>query len=168
MQHREDQMHTLVNLTPHDIVVYDREGKTVVRRYERSGYVCSVTEVDAFAETGGSARVIDGIQVLRPAIQTGLSHVPNNHRPDVIVSQITAQYIVSHWDKYANNFGRVFVPGTSPVLSVRDDKGQITGTKALIEYQARPPVQSFMRADDPLFQGIFRDPAVRQQFQLDK
>lgn len=134
---QQSSIQTLVNLTPHDIVVYDRDGHTVVRRYERSGYTCFVTEQDANPELGGSARIIDGIQVLRPSVQTGLSYVPPDRHTDVIVSQITAQYIMSNWQRYENNFGRIFVPGTSPALSVRDGKGQIVGTKALIEYFTR-------------------------------
>lgn len=130
-------LQSLVNLTPHDIVVYDRDGNSVVRRYERSGFTCFVTESDANAECGGSARVIDGIQVLRPSVQTGLSYLPTSGlERDVIVSQITAQYIVTHWEKYKGIFRRIFVPGTSMALSVRDGKGQIVGTKALIEYSA--------------------------------
>jgi len=134
MEHRES-LQTLVNLTPHDIVVYDREGKTVLRRYERSGHTCSVVEKDPAEETGGSVKIIEGMQVLRPRVQTGLSYAPEDCRPDVIVSQITAQYIVSNWTWFRKYFGSVFTPATDMTYSVRDDRGQIIGTKALIQYK---------------------------------
>lgn len=138
MQHRDDQMHTLVNLTPHDIVVYDPTGRTVVRRYERSGNQCFVEERDPFEEMGGTApQLIDGIQVVRPRWRVGLSYTPDKGA-EVIVSQITAQFISDNWKDYYHIFKRVYVPATDPKYCVRDDKGQIIGTKALVQWCPAP------------------------------
>lgn len=158
-------MHTLVNLTPHDIVVYDPSGKLVVRRYERSGNQCFVEERDPFEEMGGCSKIVDGIQVIRPRWRVGLTYTPESGA-EVIVSQITAQYIWDNWHKFHDIFKRVYVPATDPEYCVRDDKGQIVGTKALVQW-CPPATESFVRPTDPLFQGIFQDPAVRQQFSLD-
>ncbi len=122
----------LVNLCPHNIVVYDKAGDTVLATFTHTGEPLRLIEdkVPAcpyFIHVNG-ARVPVGV----PPRYTGLSHsiAPG---VSIIVPQLVAQYIVDHEADFAH-VRAVYCPNTGPANVVRDKQGVIVGTKQLVLY----------------------------------
>jgi len=121
-----------INCTPHDIVIVDDE-KKVVRKYEtcdREVRLHAAEQKPMPFQTLGvpvvSRQVFDG--VLWPAVDR---HIEDGSW--LLVSMPVGEYIAAnpeacrHW---------VFGPDTGPGAVVRDQRGQIIGTKRLVFYCA--------------------------------
>lgn len=110
-----------VNLSPHDILVYEYDRKTVRHVFKSSGPSLRLEE-------GAKRKTVwlkaaPGVKVpcnLGGAQHSGLNRaVPEG---PVIVSDLVARYLVEHGFKYA-----IFTPDTNPASSVRDSEGKIVG-----------------------------------------
>ncbi len=120
-----------VNMTPHDICVYDNEEKTVIITFPASGYVCrctSETPESQLPDRGG----IPMIEAPRFRDVEGLP--PSVSAPDVLVSMPVGEFLRDHPDWYR---GAVLGPDTGPGYAVRDDGGAIRGTTRLVLYKYR-------------------------------
>lgn len=111
-------MSKIVNVTPHEIVVFDQEGKNVIMRIPPSGIIARVTT------TQQKVGEINGI----PIFKTFYDKVENLPDP-----QPNTIYIVSSLVLQALGGSRsdVVAPDTG-TGAVRDSSGKIVGTKAFI------------------------------------
>jgi len=106
----------IVNLTPHDVRIYDAEGKNVIRTFPASGTVARVKstteivgEVDGIAVAKSTFGEIEGL----PAPQPGTKY---------IVSLLVLQAAARQRDDLIG-------PDTGPGSVVRDENGQIIGVR---------------------------------------
>lgn len=120
----------MLNLCPHDIVIYDSAGGSVIATFPHA------------ETTSGPLRLIESrpeqmgfvpgtlVPVYSPSMYIGLSYEP---RPAsaIIVSQLVAQYMKQ---SCAYPSVTVYTPDTGPSGVVRDAKGTIIGTKCLLRY----------------------------------
>ena len=110
----------ILNLTPHDINIYDPNGERIIKTYERSGIVARVNTVRQYFTK------IDGVPVYRISygnIEGVPKYEPNTY---IIVSLIVAQALIlinSPW------IGHILDPDTSPQGVVRSKEGKILGVK---------------------------------------
>lgn len=114
----------LVNLTPHEVVVYDLMGREVVLRLLPSGSVARATE-----QTVQHGDVM-GVPVVKTTMGdvTGVSHGHGSF----IVSALVGQ-------KLADQIKRaVYSPDTGPESVVRDPQGKILGVRRLRVYLPGP------------------------------
>ncbi len=123
----------LTNWTPHDIVVYDDAGKSIIMTYKASGQVARV-DVGMQLKLG---ELHPGIPVIEAQDFDKGTLVISNSEEDgrapygILVSMPVGDFLA----KYPGMFcGPVYGPDTSPVGVIRDDKGQIKGTKRLVCY----------------------------------
>lgn len=121
-----------INHTPHAIVVYS--GEKIIHTFPPIAPVLRLQEDDAFKwkftalQTEGSS----SIPVTGPPVYIGVSHAVNGN---ILVSQLVGQYLRDHPEtKKDYAIGSVYVPDTGPGGVVRNDKGEIVGTKRLIKY----------------------------------
>ena len=115
----------IINLTPHDIVIYDESGERVIATIPRSSVVARVTTIK---RPSGLLRYGDAEIPLYRIEYGGVDGLPPEPEPGVcyIVSMITAEAAPSSFR------GRLLVPDTSPGSVVRDEAGRIKGVRALI------------------------------------
>ena len=125
----------MINCTPHDVHVYDEAGKEIQVTYPRSDYVLRLiqkpqTEVGPLTAPNG--RIISVYSPQEFGDVEGLPSYESGHCPDILVSLLVGQRLRENgaWP------GGVFGPDTG-TGAVRDEKGQIIGTKWLIQYSAR-------------------------------
>lgn len=122
------QTHTMQNLTPHDIHVYDDNGDDIVFTVPRSEHCARLTECDPIVV--GSLG--NGVPVIRAPIYSGVTGIPF---PDVgqtiVVSMPVGHYIQSGKMSWS---GPVYGPDTSVTGCVRDEFGRIVGTKRFVQY----------------------------------
>lgn len=106
----------IINLTPHDICVYDADGKHIIRTYPASG---TVARVKSTTEIVGE---IDGIAIARSAFGA-IEGLPD--------PQPGTTYIVSLLVLQAASGKRddLIGPDTGPGSVVRDENGQIVGVR---------------------------------------
>jgi len=110
---------TLVNLTPHDIVIYHEDGKTVKLVIRASGQVARAT---ARRKKIGE---INGIPVYRNEFSE-VEGLPKPKRGVIyIVSSLVQQALKLRGIKRKD----IVSPDTSPEGVVRDKNGRILGTK---------------------------------------
>jgi hypothetical protein len=106
----------IINLTPHDIKVYDAEGKNVIRTYPASDQVARVKSKAAVVGE------VDGI----PVVETRFSEITGlpDEQPDTvyIVSLLVLQAMEGDRDD-------LIAPDTGPGSVVRDENGQIIGVR---------------------------------------
>jgi len=110
----------ILNLTPHDINIFDPSGENIIKVYEKSGITARVNTIRQYFTK------IDGVPVYR--ISYGNIEGIPKYEPDtyIIVSLIVAQALIlvnSPW------IGHILVPDTSPEGVVRDKNGRILGVK---------------------------------------
>ncbi len=106
-----------VNLTPHEIVIFDNEGKNIIKRIPPSGQVARVSvKRTKVAEIGGV-----------PVFRTEYGEVEGLPEP-----KEGTVYIVSILVLQALRGRRkdVIAPDTSPQSVIRDDQGRIKGVRA--------------------------------------
>lgn len=109
----------IINLTPHDVVIVDNEGKEI-KRFPKSGDVAIVkTKSVPIGELNGV-----------PVVQTKYEEIEGLPDP-----QEGTAYIASVVVAQALNGARqdVYAPDTNPGSVVRDDKGNIIGVKRLTQ-----------------------------------
>lgn len=116
------------NLTPHSVIVFGSDQKTVL-------FTVEPEEGGALRLEQGETRAVfylevgDGVKVpcnSGPAVYAGLNREPPNN--SVIVSEIVARHLVETGFAYP-----VFIPDTNPESVVRDG-GRILGVTAITLY----------------------------------
>lgn len=120
----------ILNLTPHDIVLYKEDRKTVLVVFQKQKYPVRLVETFATA----ACPEIGNIPVVGRPKYNGLEHMPQEKNVAVIVSALVADYIVSHCP---NHFLHVFTPDTGPKGVDRNADGVIIGTTRLVHYVSR-------------------------------
>lgn len=109
----------LVNLTPHDIVIYDEDGETVKTVIKASGEVARVTVVRK------KVGEINGIPVYKNTFGK-VDGLPKPKRGTYyIVSILVQQAVRAHGSKRKD----LLSPDTTPEGVVRDKNGKIIGVK---------------------------------------
>lgn len=119
-------MDKILNLCPHDVNVYV-DGK--LRFHFPPANAKNPLRLNQ--EEAKLSVDDDDLPVTSPPIYTGLNFKPEPGSR-VIVSQIVAVHLEAHQNEY--KLKNVYSPDSSPEGGVRDDKGQISGTKRLIKY----------------------------------
>ncbi|MCS7002272.1 MAG: hypothetical protein NZ518_05420 [Dehalococcoidia bacterium] len=120
----------MVNLTPHEITIFDAAGRAVLARFLPHGTAPRLTEatVDAPAvEIGGCS-----IPVVKTTFGelVGFPDVPP--AAIIIVNPLIAERV-------ASRLGRtLYAPDTGPASVVRDAGGQIIGVRRLRRYDPAP------------------------------
>jgi hypothetical protein len=134
----------LVNCTPHEIVIFDQDGKTVMHRFPPSKYTVRVNKEPGrrALEYTKSLGIIPVTSKTVPGAFIG--DLPEDK--DVIVSLAVAEAGEYHLrDTFRGFFGNrrgVFIPDTGPEIKdpetraktggVRDESGAIVGTYNLV------------------------------------
>lgn len=123
MQLCHEIQQSYINLCPHDIVLsleditFEFKTTRCLRLVEKEGNVLP--------------NEYELVPVLSPPEYIGLNFTPEPGSR-IIVSQLVAQYLKEHQETF--KLGAVYAPDTGPRGAVRDDKGQIIGTKRLIKF----------------------------------
>lgn len=116
------------NHTPHSIVLY--KDNVVVYTFPVSTSILRLVEI-----TPPETQILMGdtyITVSSPPYYARLSHAVSG---DILVSQVVAQHLMDNPDvKKYNNIQSIYCPDTGPNGAVRNEKGEIIGTKRLIKY----------------------------------
>lgn len=138
----------ILNCTPHDVCLYDAEGKNKVHTFARSGTVPRLEqepqkELGKLTLPNGVAITIVSPQKFKDV--EGLPAYESPEKcPDIIVSMLVGQRLqeTGKWP------GAVYGPDMGKTGEVRSPEGQIIGTKVLIQYcarkvfeQTKPPVE---------------------------
>ena len=126
------KLNNAVNLTPHDVVLFDSIGKEELMTFKASGKTLRVD----FSESKVSKAIIAGsvVEVAhapRAPKSTNWDDLPDEIRraPAIIVSAMTADVVWPTMDPVL-----VFVPDSGPESVVRDDGGKILGVKRFLLY----------------------------------
>jgi len=130
----------LLNLTPHNIVVYPNDETKKLIMYAKSGVVARLnTRKQAILEV-----LEDGCPVYEPQDFSSISpkYPPKDKfkksMRGVIVSMPVAQWLCdtdgNGLDRVYAEWGEIFCADTGPDGAIRDDKGIIIGTKRLVRY----------------------------------
>ena len=119
----------LVNLTPHDVVLFSTEGDEVIATIPASGTVARVAVEHRISESV----VFDGFSVDIVNTEYGrVANLPDEDGPTYIVSSIVLMAI-------GDTRSDVVAPDTSSVSVVRDNEGRIVGvrrfTRSVIDTQ---------------------------------
>lgn len=110
---------TVINLTPHDVVIVNSDGQEI-KRYPATGQTVRVNSEDRELAS------VDGVSVVR-TVYTDVDGLPEP-KPNTI-------YLVSVLVQQALGGKRadVYTPDTGPKSVVRDEKGQIIGVRRLMQ-----------------------------------
>lgn len=106
----------IINLTPHDVHVYDAEGKRIIRTYPASGIVA---RVKSSTEIVGE---VDGIPVAR----TAFGEIEGLPDPQSDTKYIASLLVLQ---AAAGKRDDLIGPDTGPGSVVRDESGQIVGVR---------------------------------------
>jgi hypothetical protein len=124
-------MEAIINCTPHDCHLYDKDGTTVIKTFPASGNTVRLKEERGQApDMTGTA--IGAYPVVAAPSFTGVEGLPDDKTGTIIVSMPVGQYIQTHPDLW---LGTVVGPDSGNDGAVRD-KGQILGTKRFVIYKA--------------------------------
>lgn len=106
----------IINLTPHDVHIYDAEGKNVIATYPASG---TVARVKSMTEIVGE---VNGVAIAKSTFGE-IEGLPDP-QPDTkyIVSLLVLQAAAGKRDDLIG-------PDTGPGSVVRDENGQIIGVR---------------------------------------
>ena len=129
---------SLTNWTPHDINIYDKDGKNLILTIKKSDVIarlcsknqtlttCTIDNIDIPIISKNNFSGLIGTNIIENCCDV------NN----VIVSMPVAEYLFQeHWDE--NCFmqcSNVFIPDSGPDSAVRDKFGQIIGVKRLMRF----------------------------------
>lgn len=119
------------NHTPHDIIIY-KDGN-VVASFPPSTPILRLTQTTQ-SHTHEIQLVMgnNSITIASPPQYVGLSDAVSG---DILVSQLVAQWLVDHPDvQKFHGITSIYSPDTGPGGVVRNEKGEIIGTKKLIKY----------------------------------
>jgi len=129
----DGRMYDVVNLTPHDLVLYGQDGRLLVS-IPRSGMLLRIIPYDEHVGDVRLGLTSDiRIQVSRLSY-SGMQYPYIPRKTEVwIVSSVAVHYAREHGIPSELD-GRVilFAPDTSPGMVVRDATGRILGVKGLI------------------------------------
>jgi|GEM_PF-1105281 len=126
----------IVNLTPHEVIVFSTKNDSVLARFPPAGPVARVKVKESLIGSMGNI----------PLVKTSYSNVsglPEKPEPDTlyIVSLLVAQALEGdpEWS------GRLLVPNTGPTSlgAVRDEKGRIRAS-ARSSFSSSPLFLSFL------------------------
>lgn len=106
----------IVNLTPHDVHVYDENAQNIIRTYPASG---TVARVKSSTEIVGE---VDGVPVARTAFGEIEGLLEPQQDTKYIVSLLVLQAAAGKRDD-------LLAPDTGPQSAVRDESGQIIGVR---------------------------------------
>lgn len=130
----------LLNLTPHNIVVYPEDEQSKLIMYERSGVIGRLNTAEQVYE----GRLGDGCLVYSTQQFTGVfpERVPETidkcARRGVIVSMPMAQWMVANVDRLDESWRNVeiYSSDTGTKGAVRDEHGKLIGTRRLVCYRS--------------------------------
>lgn len=108
-----------VNLTPHTLVVYDKDSKHVIRKIPPSGTIARVSTRKEQLEP------VDGIPVSR----TVFGDVEGIPEPREDTLYVVSSIVASHTSR-----DDVVAPDTSDDSVVRNEEGQIIGVRAFQKF----------------------------------
>jgi hypothetical protein len=122
------------NCTPHDIVLYEADGKTVKRTFPKRDFVL---RLDQAAPNVAPFQNL-GVPVVEPPAFSHHGAKDMLNANDDITSETLLIVSMVVGDFFANKDSQwwMFGPDTGPDGVVRDEKGQIIGTKRLVFYTA--------------------------------
>jgi hypothetical protein len=116
-----------VNYCPHDIHVYNEKNEKI------HTFKCKPVSIRLIETEGDVVETLRGdegeISAKTPSMYMGLTRMPEER--SIICSQVVAQFLVEH---RMSGIDHCYVPDTGPKGSVRNEKGEIIGTKRLIKY----------------------------------
>jgi hypothetical protein len=119
------------NFMPHELVVYSADGARELFRAPASGNVARLTDM----EPDLTYALVEGMEVLvrrGPPLFTALSFGEGVRcEGPVIVSDLVARYMTDN----CRFLHAIWAPDTNPRSVVRNDAGQIVGTKCMILHQ---------------------------------
>ena len=108
-----------VNLTPHEVIVFDEEGKNVLLRVPPSG---EVARVEVKRKEAGT---LNGV----PLVRSEFGEVQGLPEPREGVVYIVSMIVLQALQGKRKD---VVAPDTSPQSAVRDSEGRIIGVKAFV------------------------------------
>ncbi len=108
-----------VNLTPHEVIVFDEEGKNVLLRVPPSG---QIARVEVRRELVGD---VNGI----PAVRNEFGEVTGLPEPCEDTIYIVSLIVLNALGGKRKD---VVAPDTSPAGAVRDEEGRIIGVRAFV------------------------------------
>ncbi len=111
-------MTRVINLTPHDLNIFDESGQQVLTTIPASGQVARVST----KQTVTGHITVDGISI--PVVKTEFGDVQGLLEP-----QENTVYIVSSLVAQAVDRPDVLAPDTGPQSAVRDEGGRIVGVR---------------------------------------
>lgn len=113
----------LVNLTPHDIDIYDAAGATLLRTFKASGVVARLRQMARVLKRHGN-------------VDIGITHLFQNEAVDLPPACIGTLYIVSMPMALAlcDSRSDLVAPDVSAGQAVRDAHG-VVGTRRLTRYR---------------------------------
>ena len=128
-------MNSIINLTPHDVVVYDSKGETVLHVFRACGDVARVNSAPQhYVKT-----IVSSVPVFEAQTFTDIQWPKSvlsdqqNELEGVLVSMPVGQQCANNSDESVSF--SVYGPDTSPEGVVRNESGQIIGTKRLVQYR---------------------------------
>ncbi len=111
-------MTRIINLTPHDLNIFDESGQQILATIPASGQVARVQT----KQTVIDHITVDGISI--SVVKTEFGYVEGLPEP-----QEDIVYIVSSLVAQAVNRPDVLAPDTGPQSAVRDEEGRIVGVR---------------------------------------
>jgi len=123
---KENIIKSIVNLTPHDVVIYDRQGKEPILTIPPSGVVTRVS----VTPKGSRVINVDGKEITIRKIEYGeITNLPDPKEGTIyIVSSIVLQALKYKGIKRED----VLAVDSNPDSAIRDEKGRIKGVKFLM------------------------------------
>lgn len=127
---------TVYNCTPHNVRVYDADGKTVIWEFPRQPeWVLRV--LSEKQQNMGTFQGVPLVSAQKPngfsEEQTRLIRQAHEEKAVLLTSGYTADVILATFPDFA---GRVYTPDSSPASAVRDANGQIIGVRSFEVHHA--------------------------------
>jgi hypothetical protein len=129
----------ILNLTPHDVVVFHNDNNTSTTFPRTPGFECRLettqTVLGAMNEEGCEAALPDqkSFLLMTPQVTTGIKGLPQPPAYDaIIVSAMVGEYLAKVPELWR---GTVISPDTSPESCVRDVQGRIVGVRRFVQYK---------------------------------
>jgi hypothetical protein len=124
-----ETIYTVYNCTPHNVRVYDSEGKSVIREFLRNpAWVLRVLSKPQ--QKLGTFQDVPLVSAQKPngfsEEQTKLIQQAHEEKAVLLTSGYAADVILATFPDFA---GSIYTPDSSPASAVRDEKGQITGVR---------------------------------------
>ena len=121
---------SIINLTPHDIVVYDESGENVLYTFPSSGKVARAISTQQTVDTNLSQKY--NLPVVDAQSFTNVDVPLSAQDTGILVSMPVGEFIRSKFNCYPVD---VLGPDLGPSAVVRDSAGKILGTRRLCVYK---------------------------------